>query len=65
MAGNNASGMPKCQIIDPAFCVRYLTAWQADLDVWKRFQAGLPRHADPVAAFAALGLKAYVHLPAT
>ncbi|MBB4759898.1 hypothetical protein ACFQFC_27540 [Amorphoplanes digitatis] len=55
----------RCQIIDPAFCVRYLTAWQADLDVWKRFQAGLPRHADPVAAFAALGLKAYVHLPAT
>jgi hypothetical protein len=53
-----------CEVIDPAFCVAYLRAWQADLDVWKRFQAGLPEHDDPVAAFAALGLKAYVHRPA-
>jgi len=55
----------RCQIIDPAFCVAYLGAWRADLDVWRRFQTGLPRHADPADAFAALGLKAYVHMPAT
>jgi len=54
----------RCQIIDPAFCVAYLRAWQADLDVWKRYQSGLPAYDDPVAAFAALGLKAYVHRPA-
>lgn len=54
----------RCQIIDPAFCVAYLKAWQTDLDVWKRFQTGLPGHDDPVEAFAALGLKAYVHRPA-
>lgn len=54
----------RCQIIDPAFCVAYLRAWQADLDVWKRFQSGLPAHDDPVTAFAALGLKAYAHRPA-
>lgn len=54
----------RCQIIDPAFCVAYLKAWQTDLDAWKRFQAGLPVHDDPVAAFAALGLKAYAHRPA-
>ncbi|MGA5301617.1 hypothetical protein ACPCHT_16945 [Nucisporomicrobium flavum] len=51
----------RCRIIDPAFCVRYLAAWRADLDVWKRFLAGLPVIDDPVAAFAHLGLKAYVH----
>lgn len=54
----------RCQVIEPAFCVAYLKAWQADLDVWKRFQTGLPPHDDPVAAFAALGLKAYAHRPA-
>ena len=54
----------RCQIIDPAFCVAYLRAWQADLDGWKRFQSGLPAYDDPVAAFAALGLKAYAHRPA-
>ncbi|UQU65657.1 hypothetical protein COUCH_04850 [Couchioplanes caeruleus] len=51
----------RCRIIDPAFCVRYLAAWRADLDVWKRFLTGLPVIDDPVAAFAHLGLKAYVH----
>jgi len=54
----------RCRIIDPAFCVAYLKAWQADLDVWKRFQAGLPVRENPVEAFATLGLRAYVHRPA-
>ncbi|WP_148308206.1 hypothetical protein [Actinoplanes friuliensis] len=54
----------RCQIIEPAFCVAYLKAWQTDLDVWKRFQAALPRHDNPVAAFTALGLKAYAYTPA-
>jgi hypothetical protein len=54
----------RCQIIEPAFCVAYLKAWQADLDVWKRFQSGLPAYDDPVAAVAAHGLKAYEHRPA-
>ena len=53
----------RCQIIDPAFCVDYLAAWRGDLDVWRRFLTGLPVLDDPVAAFAHLGLKAYVHRP--
>jgi hypothetical protein len=51
----------RCQIIQPDFCVAYLKAWQHDLDVWKRFQTGLPHRDDPAAAFAALGLRAYVY----
>ncbi|MEV4636290.1 hypothetical protein AB0J80_02965 [Actinoplanes sp. NPDC049548] len=51
----------RCQIIDPAFCVRYLAAWQDDLDLWRRFLSGLPALDDPVDAFAHLGVSAVWH----
>ncbi|MEV6299666.1 hypothetical protein AB0M02_09715 [Actinoplanes sp. NPDC051861] len=50
-------------VIDPAFCVRYLAAWRDDLEVWRRFLAGLPRHRDAAEAFVALGLKVYENRP--
>jgi hypothetical protein len=50
-------------VIDPAFCVRYLAAWRDDLDSWRKFLAGLPRHRDPAEAFVALGLKVHEHKP--
>ena len=56
-------GRGRCMVIDPAFCVRYLAAWRDDLEAWRRFLAGLPRHRDPAEAFVALGLKVYEHRP--
>ncbi|MFC7532550.1 hypothetical protein [Actinoplanes sp. GCM10030250] len=53
----------RCMVIDPAFCVRYLAAWREDLEVWRKFLAGLPRHRDAAEAFVALGLKVYEHRP--
>ena len=63
MAQSLKAARGRCLIIDPEFCVRYLAAWQSDLDAWRRFLTGLPVLGDPVAAFAHLGLKAYVHRP--
>jgi hypothetical protein len=53
----------RCLVIDPAFCVGYLRAWQADLEVWRRFLAGLPRRRDPREAFEALGMTVREHRP--
>ncbi|MEV6630142.1 hypothetical protein AB0M54_05255 [Actinoplanes sp. NPDC051470] len=45
-------------LIKPAQCVRYLSAWRYDLELWRRFTAGLPRGLNPRAALGYLGLRA-------
>jgi hypothetical protein len=53
----------RCLVIDPVFCVEYLRAWQADLEIWRRFLAGLPRRREPADAFRALGMTVHEHRP--
>ena len=43
--------------IEPALCVRYLTAWHYDREIWRRFTTGLPQNLTTRAALAYLGLR--------